>query len=417
MIYNALLAPREHPPSLLEVKRALLSFDKAYLVSPSDRDLFPPNAFMLALGMPPIMGFPGADVRPIGKVPSYDDTFERLEERLRPVIEQGLVEVVATYDQTATQRLTIGAVPIGGYPLHPQAVLWLYRTAAADQDNLRKVLDPGLLADLGDESLLPVLGRKGVADGSINNIPGLPLIDQDLPSENVREPLTIIARSRIAMAIKTIGYCEAKALVPLFTSPGYCNFAAKLIQNTGSILSAFGHQQPEPFWLQLNRVLQAVHNELIDDSVLDALPIEEVLKLRTKAWGRQAEAREKLFESIQQLAEETLSESKRNEAIEKLIKGYKKMAEDLERERKALTYKIVFETASPIIGALSSAGVLSQLASPLGAGLTLIAGIVWSGQQAAKYGPELLKWRDKRNEYAKSAGFAFTQFASKIINN
>src|SRR5579884_1400445 len=99
MIYNALLAPKEHPPSLLEVKRALLSFDKVLLVSPDDRELFPPSFWMsVTTGLPAFVGIPFGWVRPLGKVPGYDDAFSQIADQLRGPIQQGRVEVVSTYN-------------------------------------------------------------------------------------------------------------------------------------------------------------------------------------------------------------------------------------------------------------------------------------------------------------------------------
>jgi len=52
MIYDAFLAPTECPNSSHELKRALLTFDKIYVADPNDRNLFPPQAFLIAIGMP-----------------------------------------------------------------------------------------------------------------------------------------------------------------------------------------------------------------------------------------------------------------------------------------------------------------------------------------------------------------------------
>jgi hypothetical protein len=80
MIYRTLLGPSETPPTLREVKRALLTFDKVLLTDPKDRDIIPPQAFMIALGLPPIMGGNFGPVRPLGKSPGYDDEFDKLLE-------------------------------------------------------------------------------------------------------------------------------------------------------------------------------------------------------------------------------------------------------------------------------------------------------------------------------------------------
>jgi hypothetical protein len=52
--------------------------------------------------------------------------------------------------------------------------------------------------------------------------------------------------------------------------------------------------EDDPYLLLRSKVLEIAHNEYIDDSVLAQLSFDEVLSLRTKAWGKQAEARDAL---------------------------------------------------------------------------------------------------------------------------
>src|SRR6266699_676353 len=124
MIYETYIAPRERPNSTLEIKRALLSFDKVYIADPNDRELFPPQAFGTAMGMPPIIGFPIEQVRPLGKVLGYDNEFDKLMSEIDIARRQGLIDVIATYDRKTSNQFTIGALLMGGYPLNPRFMLW-----------------------------------------------------------------------------------------------------------------------------------------------------------------------------------------------------------------------------------------------------------------------------------------------------
>src|SRR5437660_12569919 len=130
MIYETFIAPKERPNTALEIKRALLSFDKIYIADPNDRDLFPPQAFMTAIGMPPLMGINTGPVRPLGKVPGYDSAFDKLMSDIDIARRQGLIDVIASYDRSMSDRATIGAVLMGGYPLNAQFMLWAYRNIA-----------------------------------------------------------------------------------------------------------------------------------------------------------------------------------------------------------------------------------------------------------------------------------------------
>lgn len=133
MIYSSLLVPHESPTTLREVKRALLSYDRSILVDPADRDFMPSNAVMAAIMGIPIFGISTGPARPMSKAPEYDTEFEQLVETCRPAIEQGLIEVRSTYTKSAEGNFTLGGIDMGGYPLDPRAVFWLYRSMAAHQ--------------------------------------------------------------------------------------------------------------------------------------------------------------------------------------------------------------------------------------------------------------------------------------------
>ena len=76
MIPDALIVPSECAPTSLEVKRALLSYNKVLIVSPGDRDVIPSRTFGLALGLPPIMSWEMGPVMPMGKAPGYDNEID-----------------------------------------------------------------------------------------------------------------------------------------------------------------------------------------------------------------------------------------------------------------------------------------------------------------------------------------------------
>ena len=95
MVRSAYLAPTETPIRSVDVKRALLTYDRVYIANPGDRDLIPPQSFMMALGMPPFMGFNRGPVRPLGKSAKYDDTFDQLIDELDIARRDGCVEVVS----------------------------------------------------------------------------------------------------------------------------------------------------------------------------------------------------------------------------------------------------------------------------------------------------------------------------------
>lgn len=413
MIYDALLVPKESPPTLREIKRALLTYDKVVLVDPSDRDVIPTNAFMSTIIGMPLLGIDMGPVRPMGKTLGYDDQFSRTVELARDAISEGLIEVRRTYQNEGAGKLTIGAVLTGGYPLDTRFVFWLYRAMASDPSFLRdSVLSDS--TDLVKElDASPELSLSGRGDGGINDIPALPLLDIKLPSEDARTALTNISRSRLASFVKYAGYCEAKSLVPVFSYGTYGGIAQRLINNASEVLTDRGHDE---WWSKRNHILELCHEEFLVDQRLDQLSIREVVRLRTTAWGRQAKAREGLFGSVYTLCKEIgNSEDFKAKAIP-LIQAYRKSSEELVRERKRLAFELKCDIGVAVLGGGTGLiGLLSQLASPAASiGMTLAAGGMWALDKAKSYVPALKALRAKEAEMKRGAGFGLHDFYSRL---
>lgn len=292
MIYSALLVPYESPNSLREIRRALLTYDKVLLVDPSDRDIIPANSFLSTIIGIPLLNMNTGPVRPMGKSLGYDARFEKTLDYCAEAVGQGLIEVQSTYQAKPVGQMMIGAVHMGGYPLNTRFVFSSYRAMAADSGFLQSSIQDDTASLLTQLELCPEIAPKGVGDGGINNIPPLPPIPDKI-ADAQNEGLAIIARSRIGAFIKYAGYCEAKELVPVFPSEVYGGIAKKILNNAVNTLSSADEQGE---LLRAGRVMELCHEEFLDDRKLDMLSITDVLKLRSAAWGKQAAAREQLFE-------------------------------------------------------------------------------------------------------------------------
>jgi len=406
VIYSALLVPHENPNSLREIKRALLTYEKVVLVDPDDRDLIPANSFMSTIMGIPLIGINTGPVRPMGKALGYDDRFERTLDYCSQAVEQGLLEVRSTYQKEAEGQMTIGAVPLGGYPLRPQFVFWSYRAMASDSQFLRSSIEGDAKNLRTQLDFHPEIAEQGGGDGGINDIPALPIHANN-------ELLTKVARARIGAFIKYAGYCEAKDLVPVFTSDIYGGIASTLLNNAASTL-ATADEHGE--LLRAGRVMELCHEEFIDDSLLDRLEISEVIKLRTSSWGKQAQAREKLFTSIFQIAQEVSSNNLFEDSARRLISNYKSESEDLLNEREKLGFQLKCDIASSTLaGGLGLVGLLSQLESPLQSiGATLAAGGIWALGKSKEYVPALREIKSQEEKMKKGAAFGLHNFYSRI---
>jgi hypothetical protein len=413
MIYESLIAPHENPASLRDIKRALLTYDKVKIIDPDDRDVMPSNSFMSSIMGMPLIGMDIGPIRPMGKAIGYDDIFQKIVDNCKPAIQQGLLEVISTYQKADTKSFTIGGVPNGGYPLNTQFVFWLYRRMSQDQEFLQSAIALNQSDLLSNIDVAESLSLEGRGDGGINDIPALPLIENVSLGEDQAKYITQIARARIAALIKYSGYCEMKDLVPVFPSDVYGGVVSNLLNNAQIVLSEV---EEDPYWFKRNRVLELCHEEYLSDESLDTLSIDEVIKLRSSVWGKQAEARETLFESIGAISQEIENDDNFEKEAKSLVEGYRKVTDDLENERTNLHFKIKCDIGIGVLGGGTGlAGLLTQLQSPLASmGLTLAAGGMWALEKSKDYIPVLKELKSKEESLKRGAGFGLQNFYSRI---
>jgi hypothetical protein len=412
MIYEALLVPSEIPTTLREIKRALLTYDKVILVDPSDRELFPRNAFLTAVMGFPAFGMDTGPVRPMGKAIGYDERFERTLDYCQDAVSQDLIKVISTYDAPNVGSITIGGVPLGGYPLDPSTVYQLYRGLASSQDFLSASLrgdTENLRAQLVSTD---GLAMAGIADGSLNDGPSLPIAEIVAQSDSA-EQLTQIARSRLGALVKYMGFCESKNVIPVLGTLAYRNVLSLLLSRT-KIFIAAGDQDGS--YLRRSRVLDLAHEEFLVDERLDKLTVNEVIKLRTSAWGKQAIARERLFQSVFEIAESKLPDSTFLDQAAEQIREYRKVSETLIRERESLKMAIKCDLGKgSLLSGVALVGLVSQIESPIqSVGLTLAAGGVWALDRAKEYVPKFAEMHARTTNLKRGAGFAIHDFYSRL---
>jgi hypothetical protein len=418
---SAYIAPTEFAASSTQLKRALLTFDKVYLADPGDRDLIPPQALMIAMGLPPFLGFNTGPVRTLGKVGGYDDAFDRLLNEFGDARQQGLIEVVSSYDlSTTSNQLTIGSVMMGEYPLNPQFMLSAYRGIASQPEVLTQALrgDTPLMG-LSDEELSSLVPERASADGGINDSPALPPLESELAREHLREQLSSVARGRIAATMKSIGYCAAKEMVPVFENQSYERLVGVFSERASQAIDVVAEE--DPYWQGRRRALNIAHEEYIDDEVLSRMPVDAVIELRSSAWGAQAEARDALLLSAAQLARDGAGAEDFEEAVRARIQDYRAQAEEVQKQRKDLSFAVNCEllkggggaTTTVMAGATAS-GMLSQMQTAMGAATVLLAGCLWAIDKIKVHKPAADELRAAEAEFKDDVCFGMHNFYRRI---
>lgn len=371
-----------------------MTYDRVYLPDPEDRDFFPPQAFMSAMGMPPIFGLAHGNVRLLGKRQNYDDDYQALIDTLRAPISDGVVEVISTFRHQSSGNLTIGAIDLGGFPVNPRVLLWTYRAAAKEQDLLIACIerDEALLR-LHTEDLQTMASDSGHADGGINNDPRLPDLDGEFSDEDRRVAISKIARARVAAAIKAITYCTTEEMIPLLSSPAYGGLIERVSKRSASFIDVASDH--DPYWTKRNQVLDLAYSEYLNDDVIDQMSVQDCLNFRTSNWGHHAEMRDDLLKSAAEIAMELADQPNFQDKIREKISEFRASAETLKSERHRLGFDVtcdLFQVGSQagLSGlAAHAAGNLAQLQTALGSLTFLLTGVVLAAPKIKDWNQEL----------------------------
>lgn len=365
----------------------------------------------MALGMPPIMSMPSPNpVRRIGKAPGYDDEFAAVVDAAKAAVYQGSVSVVRTYQPPAPE-FRIGMVDLGGFPLELSTLLRLFRAAAADPQFQSAAVQNDRWLFESPERVWAVAEPRGNADGTINDAPQLPDVTFSLANEDVREPLSNIARARIGHTIKLTWFCMTQGLVPLGAHHWHDSILRTILRNSAEFVDQIA--EVDPYWNYRNRALKLVHDEYLDLARLDQLSVEDVLRLRTAAWGRQAEARDALFDAVGQIARDANEEADFDRAVLEQIRDYRQKAAEVEDERVALLFKVNCEIGKAVLGgagSLTAAGAIATLGTSFGAAASLVAAAYFVLQQYQDLKPVADELRRLEGEFESDARFGIHNF-------
>ena len=340
MIANSIILPTEQPVDIHDIKRALLTYDKVYLPSPDDREIIPPNTYQNAvfasLGFPTMpLGMPEGPIKPLGKTDNYDENFERIIEECKSAISQGSIEILGApkYHET----FTILATPMPDDTPNPFFTFINYRQLAENPEFvelMKKGLTKLKLNDVKDISKLIPPGRED-EEQTVNGKQRpskYKLVDEN-NNEESRIILSSLCHSRIGSLVKYLGYSFNKKLHPYTSDVGYANVISKLEFNfIGSLDSIKSDEE----LLKKQKRLANLHNiiigEFIDPDKIDNLNIQQVLKRRTKAWGKTQENRSRLIEELNEIALDSGSDSQFERNCRRRFDEFLKVSSEYQHE-------------------------------------------------------------------------------------
>ncbi|WP_165854907.1 hypothetical protein [Marinobacter sp. JSM 1782161] len=421
MPLDTMIFPESYQTPEIELKRALLTYNKVFLIDPKENDIMPPELMTQAM-MPPGMPFSpfainmGAPVCPIIKSQSYENDFDRLLETFQPALKAGCLEVTTTYKESIKPgTVAIGAFSHGGatgYPLNPQAVLWFLRQLGGNQSLLKEALgaqpiDPAIIERASDI-------RFGAASGQINGAPALPMLDVPQQLEQHQAALTKLALSRIASVIKYYGYCENKNIVPFLYDPQTMHFVSRIISCANSSMDQATSTDQDAPWARVQRLQQILFSETLDGKKLEEASISDILRARTPGWLKSEEKKDGLLERLHEMARE---EENFEEQASSELSGYLKQAEDLAHDRnnfRLQLYADIIPQAMDLRASIpfatgAGAATIGVSTAFTGASVPLIfiGAAAWACNMVREYGPQMRDLRRREQSLRSSSGLSF----------
>lgn len=351
MIANSVILPTEQPIHIHDIKRALLTYDKVYIPSPDDRELIPPNiyknAVFLSLGFPILpIGTNFGPVKLLGKTDDYEEVFDKTLNECKDAISQGKIEILGApkYEDS----FTLGAIPIPDDTPNPYFTFINYRQMVENEEfvnsmskglqqiNFDRVKNIQKLIPSGQEDEEQTVNDQNRFPKATLNIPG--------KDKDTLESLSKMCHTRIGILVKYLGYCFNKQLHPFTTDLGYANVMSKLEYNfIGTVKNVESDEQLLRRQKQLSSLHNLIVSEYIDPKRLDSMNVNQILKQRTKSWGKTQECRTKLISELNEIALECESDKKFEIACNRSFKNFLKIAADYQHEVDKLRIMLLFD--------------------------------------------------------------------------
>lgn len=412
MIDNSLIIPTESPYDSESIKRALLTYDKVYLFSPDDRDIIPSNIYMqLTTGMP--MGMPMGPVRPLGKTSNYDVSFEKILKEFAPALKQGSLEVLTAPEEHKT--MTIGAAPLPKDTPPPDFVFGNYRNLISNPEFVSAVskgIDNNILTLSNDLDQLAPSGQEDksfqlyVNGQEVQQNYRRALYDGFCSSDEERLVLTRLCHSRIGFLMKSIGYCESKGISSFTTDPGLAGTIQLLERNYQKIVTDVQQEEKIMLFDNLSKLENLVFSEYVETQTLNELSPNQILKLRTKSWGKANEGKAALKAMLREIALENSDPDKFIETCKKEIDKYIKECEDYEHEAQKLKIKLLCNFGTILTGGTAGAPLLEQLIAAPTIGLMVGLGSAITFIYGEKRLPDILDLLKKQEELNELKGYS-----------
>lgn len=402
-ILSTVLVPTERPPQTLDVKRALLLFDRVHLMSPDDREPFPRETLTMVTMPIPLFAMDMGPALPLGKVAGYDTSFERLLDECQPAMESGTLVVRGS--PPPPLGMTIGHFPVPEGQANPQWVFQIFRALASSRDYLR-VASRGIpgTSDLRNEDLSTLAPGGAALEMNFGNLPVVASPDDGSLPDDLKASIRVMAAARVATIVKMIGMAQVTGLHPFAVDDGVAAFLDQIQQLAAKSMAAeLAATNDAEIVRRAKRVERFIFCQHLPDVALDRLSVSDVIRLRTRAWGRAGEKRAAFFREVRKISDELASDEAFDAAVARELTSYRTANAEFDAEVR----RFGMQACAPVVAGAGELLAKGHLLEHVFGTSWDVAAIVSASMAAlGKVGPDIYKlWKQSRDNSA-SAGRA-----------
>lgn len=418
---STLILPTETCVTSDVLKRALLNYDKVFLKNPADRD-FVGGGDVLGLMSGLRVGFTwGQDAaKPLGKEKDHDVKFKKILQEFKLAIDEGSLVVMGMpdgiYNPSNSISLLHSVPPINAFVYNN------YRKMLAEEDFIQAA-SRGINRDWLNDNDYDELAPKGVEDTAYRT-DGAPdnkkIYTGRVRSDEERVVLTRMIYARIASMARNLVLCDVHGLAPFTTNIGYSAVLQKLQSNFSNLVAEVFEGTRDIDDLDLiGKSEKVAFSDFLNQDKINYLTVKQVLKLRTRLWGRYNENKTELEKYLISVALESKDVDEFSKKVKAQFEKLLKDSRDYIHERNTLGIKIaltVAAAASPFVTSpipISSAIEQSFTTAPFG--LLMALATPASLLMLEKKIPEIRKVLKQQKDLTKLPSYSLYNYFKPIL--
>jgi hypothetical protein len=230
-------------------------------------------------------------------------------------------------------------------------------------------------------------------------------------TEDERQIMTRLCHARLGSLAKSLLISEKDSLVPYTSDIGMASVIQTLDSNTHNALEALIDDVSERDIIKrLEWLHRVVVTDFVDPATFDELSVADVLKLRTRAWGKAGEARDALSRQLKKMALENPTFDEFRQASQTSCDDFEKAKADLDHELSQFRIKAGSDIGIGLVkvsAVTSAAELIYKFLSTGSPEIALVLGGLYVFLKLTK--EQIVPYRDylkKKDELRHSSGYA-----------